>query len=73
MRTVRQKRDMWIVEEDSKVLGIFYSKDEANAAAGVEEKKLAGAIVEESILAADLNDDGVIEKAELEEWLEDEQ
>lgn len=69
MRTIRQKRDMWIVEEDGKVVGIYNNEPEAKEAAGIQVR-LTGAIVEESILDADLDGDGVIEKAELEEWLQ---
>ena len=37
----------------------------------VEEKeKIAGAIVEESILEADTNDDGVLTKEEIADWVE---
>jgi len=39
------------------------------AAPVASEEKIVGAIVEESILDADLDDDGIIEKAELKEWL----
>ena len=69
MRTVRQKRNMWIVEEDGKVVGIYNNELEAKEAAGIQVR-LTGAIVEESILDADLDGDGVIERAELEEWLQ---
>lgn len=69
MRTIRQKRDMWIVEEAGKVVGIYNNEPEAKEAAGIQVR-LTGAIVEESILDADLDGDGVIEKAELEEWLQ---
>ena len=69
MRTIRQKRDMWIVEEDGKVEGIYKSEQEAKDAAGIKVR-LTGAVVEESILDADLDGDGVIEKAELKTWLQ---
>ena len=35
-----------------------------------EKEKIAGAIVEESILAADTDDDGVITKEEIANWAE---
>jgi hypothetical protein len=60
---------MWIVEEDGKVVGIYNNELEAKEAAGIQAR-LAGAIVEESILDADLDGDGVIEKAELKQWLQ---
>jgi hypothetical protein len=74
MRTVRQKRNMWIVEELGKVIGIYNNEKEANKCAGIEvdEPKITGAIVEESILEADANDDGIITKEEVENWLKDE-
>ena len=69
MRTIRQKRDMWIVEEGGKVVGIYNNEQEAKDAAGIKVR-LAGAVVEESILDADLDGDGIIEKAELKTWLQ---
>lgn len=69
MRTIRQKRDMWIVEESGKVVGIYNNEQEAKDAAGIKVR-LTGAVVEESILDADLDGDGVIEKAELKTWLQ---
>lgn len=83
MRTVRRKRNTWYVEEDGKVINYFYEEDLAYELAGIAkpeaaskpepkpEPKLAGAIVEESILKADLDNDGIIEKAELEAWLQE--
>lgn len=81
MRTVRQKRSKWIVEEDGKVINYFYEKSLAYELAGIPmsgdspepepEVKLAGAIVEENILEADLDGDGVIERAELKTWLQE--
>lgn len=75
MRTVRRKRDTWYVEQDGKVINYFYEEDLAYGFAGIPkpgaEPKLAGAIVEETILEADLDNDGVIEKAELEAWLQE--
>lgn len=64
---------MWIVEELGKVVGIYNNEKEANEHAGinVETTKLVGAIIEESLLKADLDNDGVIEKAELEAWLQE--
>jgi len=75
MRTVRRKRDMWIVEELGKVIGIYNNEKEANEHAGikVDEPKITGAIVEESILEADANDDGIITKEEVENWFKDEE
>ena len=35
-----------------------------------EREKIAGAIVEESILEADTNDDGVLTKEEIADWVE---
>jgi hypothetical protein len=62
---------MWIVEEFHTVAGIFYSEEEANDFAGIkkEEPKLAGAIVEEPLLEADLDGDGTIELEEMKTWL----
>jgi len=75
MRTVRRKRNTWYVEEAGKVINYFYEEDLAYEFAGISkpgpEPKLAGAIVEETILEADLDNDGVIEKAELEAWLQE--
>jgi hypothetical protein len=74
MRTVRQKRNMWIVEEFHAVVEIFDNEADANACAGitVEQPKVTGAIVEESILEADANDDGILTKEEVENWFKDE-
>ena len=71
MRTVRRKRNMWIVEEFHTVVEIFNNEADANKCAGIktEEPKLAGAIVEEPILEADLDGDGTIELEEIQKWL----
>ena len=69
MRTVRRKRNMWIVEEFHTVVEIFNNEADANKCAGIEEPKLAGAIVEEPILEADLDGDGAIELEEIKKWL----
>ena len=68
MRTVRRKRNMWIVEEFHTVVDIFYNEADANKCAGIEPK-LAGAIVEEPVLEADLDGDGTIELEEIKKWL----
>ena len=81
MRTVRRKRDMWIVEELGKVVKIFDNEADANACAGIkdekpkvkdEKSKVTGAIIEESLLAADANDDGILTKEEVSDWFKDE-
>lgn len=74
MRTVRRKRNMWIVEEFHAVVEIFDNEADANKCAGitVEKPKVTGAIVEESILEADANDDGILTKEEVENWFKDE-
>lgn len=70
MRTVRRKRNMWIVEEFHTVVEIFNNEADANKCAGIkDEPKLAGAIVEEPILEADLDGDGAIELEEIKTWL----
>ena len=70
MRTVRRKRNMWIVEEFHTVVEIFDNEADANKCAGLKtEPKLAGAIVEEPILEADLDGDGTIELEEIKTWL----
>jgi hypothetical protein len=74
MRTVRRKRNLWIVEEFHTVVEIFNNEADANACAGLktEEPKVTGAIVEESLLAADANDDGILTKEEVSNWFKDE-
>ena len=74
MRTVRRKRNLWIVEEFHTVVEIFNNEADANACAGIkhEKPKVTGAIVEESILEADANDDGIITKEEVSNWFKDE-
>jgi hypothetical protein len=74
MRTVRRKRNMWIVEEFHTVVEVFDNEADANACAGIkdEKPKVTGAIVEESLLAADANDDGILTKEEVENWFKDE-
>ena len=74
MRTVRRKRNMWIVEEFHTVVEIFNNEADAKACAGIkdEKPKVTGAIVEESILEADANDDGIITKEEVSNWFKDE-
>jgi len=74
MRTVRRKRNMWIVEEFHTVVKIFDNEADANKCAGisVEKPKVTGAIVEEAILEADANDDGIITKEEVSNWFKDE-
>ena len=74
MRTVRQKRNLWIVEEFHTVVEIFDNEADANACAGIkyEKPKVTGAIVEESILEADANDDGILTKEEVSDWFKDE-
>lgn len=74
MRTVRRKRNLWIVEEFHTVVEIFNNEADANACAGIkdEKPKITGAIVEESILEADANDDGILTKKEVSNWFKDE-
>ena len=76
MRTIRRRRDTWYVEQDGKVINYFYSEDLARDFAGLppaeEQEKTVGAIVEESILAADADDDGIITKEEISNWFKDE-
>ena len=74
MRTVRQKRNLWIVEEFHTVVEIFNNEADANACAGIkdEKPKVTGAIVEESLLAADANDYGILTKEEVSNWFKDE-
>lgn len=74
MRTVRRKRDTWYVEQDGKVINYFYDEDLAYEFAGISkpgpEPKLAGAIIEEDILEADVDNDGVISIDEVHDWVE---
>ena len=65
---------MWIVEEFHTVVEIFNNEADAKACAGIkdEKPKVTGAIVEESILEADANDDGILTKEELSNWFKDE-
>jgi len=65
---------MWIVEEFHTVVEIFNNEADAKACAGIEDEKpkVTGAIVEESILEADANDDGIITKEEVSNWFKDE-
>ena len=68
MRTVRRKRNMWIVEEYHTVVEIFDNEADAKKCAGIAvESKLA--VVEEPILEADLDGDGTIELEEIKTWL----
>lgn len=70
MRTVRRKRNLWIVEEFHTVVEIFNNEADANACAGITaEPKLVGAIIEEPLLEADLDGDGAIELEEIKTWL----
>ena len=71
MRRIEKRNGMYLIYDGKTIINGFRDESEAKAFVGIEEPKLAGAIVEESVLAADLNDDGVIEKAELETWLQE--
>lgn len=66
-----EDKGRWHVKHDGNY-AIVASKVEAESrlAKWKGSNKIVGAIVEESILDADLDGDGIIEKAELEEWLE---
>lgn len=73
MRRIEKRNGMYLIYDGKTIINGFHDESEAKAFVGIEEPKLVGAIVEESILDADLDGDGVIEKAELEEWLQDEE
>jgi hypothetical protein len=64
---------MYLILEGKTIINGFHTEGEAKAFVGIDKPTLAGAIVEETILEADLDGDGVIEKAELKTWLQDEE
>jgi len=73
MRTIREKNGMYLVIEGKTIINGFHDESEAKAFVGIVEEKVVGAIVEESLLEADLDNDGIIEKAEIEAWLQNEE